>query len=187
VLRDSQKHPQDSNVRRWPASESEPFLPFFGEFTLRFLIRNLPTECTKQLKEFGRISCDILMHRHVELVPAWHVEFRTPAVLCGPNSHNRAKRTTPKQIISINTRNNTIYPSMTHAKSLSSNVTLLVRPGLEPKIARFGGPNGVSCGRGLNPRHGSLQSALTVSNAEFYSYWFCMVVTENSDYFLKHH
>jgi hypothetical protein len=36
---------------------------------------------------------------------------------------------------------------MTHAKSLLFNVTLLVRPGLEPKIARFGGPHGASCGR----------------------------------------
>jgi hypothetical protein len=161
VLRDSQKHPQGSNVRRWPASESEllSLFFFFGEFTLRFLIRNLPTECTKQLKECGRMAnfLDILMHRHVELVPTWHVNFRTPAVLCGPNSHNRAKHTTPKQIISVNTRNNKIYPSMTHAKSLLFNVTLLVRPGLEPKIARFGGPHGVSCSQGLNPRHGPLQ------------------------------
>jgi hypothetical protein len=46
---------------------------------------------------------------------------------------------------------------MTRAKSLLFNVTLLVRPGLEPKIARFDGPHGVSCGRGLNPRHGPLQ------------------------------
>jgi hypothetical protein len=60
-------------------------------------------------------------------------------------------------IISVNTRNNTIYPRMTRAKSLLFNVTLLVRPGLEPKIASFGGPHGVSCGRGLNPRHGPLQ------------------------------
>jgi hypothetical protein len=79
------------------------------------------------------ISCDILMHRDVEVVPTWHMKFRTPAVLCGPNSHNRAKRTTPKQIISVNTRNNKIYRSMTRAKSLLFNVTLLVRPGLNPK------------------------------------------------------
>jgi hypothetical protein len=97
------------------------------------------------------------MHRHVELVPAWLLKFRTPAVLCGPNSHNRAKRTTPKQIISVNTRNNKIYPIMTRAKSLLFNVTLLVQPGLEPKIARFGGPHGVSCDRGLNVRHGPPQ------------------------------
>jgi hypothetical protein len=49
---------------------------------------------------------------------------------------------------------------MTHAKSLSSNFTLLVRPGLEPKIARFGGPHGVSCGRVLNPRHGPLHNSV---------------------------
>jgi hypothetical protein len=91
-------------------------------------------------------------------------KFRTPAVLCGPNPHNRAKHTTPKQIISVNTRNNKIYPRMTYAKGLLFNVTLLVRPGLEPKIARFGGPHGVSCGRGFNPRHGPLQvPALTLS------------------------
>jgi hypothetical protein len=47
---------------------------------------------------------------------------------------------------------------MTSAKSLLFNVTLLVRPGLGPKIARFGGPHAVSCGRGLNPRHGLLQA-----------------------------
>jgi hypothetical protein len=46
---------------------------------------------------------------------------------------------------------------MTRAKKLLFNVTLLVQPGLEPKIARLGGPHGVSCGRGLNPRHGPLQ------------------------------
>jgi hypothetical protein len=55
VLRDLQKHPQGSNVSRWPASESELFFPFFGELTLRFLIRDLPTECTKQLKGCGRM------------------------------------------------------------------------------------------------------------------------------------
>jgi hypothetical protein len=89
-------------------------------------------------------------------------KFRTPAVLCGPNSHNRAKYTTSKQIISVDTRNNKIYPRMTCAKSLLFNVTLLFRPGLEPKIARFGGPHGVSCGRGLNPRHAPLQSPLRI-------------------------
>jgi hypothetical protein len=47
---------------------------------------------------------------------------------------------------------------MTRAKSLLLNVTLLVRPGLEPKIDRLGGPHGVSCGRGLNPRHGPPQT-----------------------------
>jgi hypothetical protein len=87
-----------------------------------------------------------------------------PAVLCGPKSHNRAKHTTPKQIVSVNMRNNKIYPSMTRAKSLLSNVTLLVRPGLEPKIARFGGLHGVSCGRGLNPRHGPLHTSLGSCN-----------------------
>jgi hypothetical protein len=51
---------------------------------------------------------------------------------------------------------------MTCAKSLLFNVTLLVRLGLEPKIARFGGPHGASCGRGLNPRHGPLQSPLRI-------------------------
>jgi hypothetical protein len=47
---------------------------------------------------------------------------------------------------------------MTRAKSLLFNVTLLVRPGLGRKIARFGGPHGVSCGRGLNPRRGPPQT-----------------------------
>jgi hypothetical protein len=44
-----QKHPQGPNRNEvacfWTWT---PF--FFGEFTLRFLIRDLPTECTKQLK-----------------------------------------------------------------------------------------------------------------------------------------
>jgi hypothetical protein len=61
-------------------------------------------------------------------------------------SSRRAGMQAPKQIVSVNTRNNKIHPRMTYAKSLLLNVTLLVRPGLEPKIARFGGPHEVSCG-----------------------------------------
>jgi hypothetical protein len=63
---------------------------------------------------------------------------------------------------------------MTLAKSLLFNVTLLVRPGLEPKIARFCGPHGVSCGRGLNPRHGPLQYFIVISVCSLYV--FCMYI-----------
>jgi hypothetical protein len=71
---------------------------------------------------------------------------------------------------------------MTRAKSLLSNVTLLVRPGLEPKIARFGGPHGVSCGRGLNPRHGPLQVWRALWTPGTYIY--CRCCWQCSQYFL---
>jgi hypothetical protein len=138
--------PQGSYVRRWLVSKSELMgWSSSSDFSQATSSRNTLSSL-RNVAEWS-ISCDIPMHCHAEL--------------CGPSSHNRAKRTISKQIIGLNTRNNSFNPSMTCPKSLSRYVTLLVRPGIEPKIARFSWHHGESCGRGLNLRYGPPQNPPT--------------------------
>jgi hypothetical protein len=133
---------QSSYLRRWHVPKSElTCWSSPSNFSLPNSSRNI-LSILRNVAEWP-IYCNIPMHRHTQL----H----------GLSSYIRHKRIISKQIIVLNTRNNYFNPSITCPRSLSLNVTLLVWPGIEPKITRFGGNDGVSCGQGLYPRHGPLQ------------------------------